>query len=75
MNHQPSPVVKSSQAEDFEKTPVEKVLAILAVSIRPGLSSSETRARLAKYRPNAIIEREISRGASDCNVLPVRSLT
>jgi hypothetical protein len=47
-----SSVVKSSQVEDLEKTPVDKVLAILAVQSDRGLSSTEAPERLAKYGPN-----------------------
>jgi H+-transporting ATPase len=53
-------VVTSSQAEDLERAPVEKVLAILAVQSDRGLSSAEAKERLAKYGPNALVEKEES---------------
>ena len=47
-------------AIDLEKAPVEKVLAKLAVEPDQGLSSAEAGQRLAKYGPNALIEKETS---------------
>ena len=47
-------------AMDLEKLPVEKVLAQLAVKPEQGLSSAEARQRLAKYGPNALVEKEVS---------------
>jgi H+-transporting ATPase len=55
-----SPQGKSDRAVDLEKTPVDKVLATLGVQPDKGLSSAETRARLEKYGPNAIVEKEVS---------------
>src|SRR5262249_22275593 len=49
-----------SQAIDLERMPVEKVLAQLAVKPEQGLSSAEARERLAKYGPNALVEKEVS---------------
>ena len=47
-------------AIDLEKRPVERVLAQLAVKPEQGLSSAEARERLAKYGPNALVEKEVS---------------
>src|SRR5262249_39663012 len=47
-------------AIDLEKMPVERVLAQLAVKPEQGLSSAEARQRLAKYGPNALVEKEVS---------------
>src|SRR5262244_699089 len=47
-------------AIDLERMPVEKVLAQLAVKPEQGLSNAEARERLAKYGPNALIEKEVS---------------
>ena len=55
-----SPEGESNRAEDLEKTPVDRVLAALAVQPDKGLSSAEARERLTKYGPNAIVEKEIS---------------
>jgi H+-transporting ATPase len=52
--------VGSHAAIDLEKLPVEKVLAHLAVKPEQGLSSAEARQRLAKYGPNALVEKEVS---------------
>jgi H+-transporting ATPase len=46
--------------EDLEKLAVGKVLTALAVQSDKGLSSAEAQRRLAKYGPNAIVEKEIS---------------
>jgi H+-transporting ATPase len=51
---------ESNAPEDLENTPVDKVLAALAVQPDKGLSSAEVANRLAKYGPNAIVEKEIS---------------
>lgn len=45
---------------DLEKTPIDQVLAQLTVAPAKGLSSTEAKARLAKYGPNAIVEKEKS---------------
>src|SRR5215475_8399183 len=47
-------------AIDLEKMPVERVLAQLAVKPEQGLSSAEAQQRLAKYGPNALVEKEVS---------------
>jgi len=47
-------------AIDLEKMPVERVLAQLAVKPEQGLSNAEARQRLAKYGPNALVEKEVS---------------
>src|SRR5215475_6733515 len=47
-------------AIDLEKMPVERVLTQLAVKPEQGLSSAEARQRLAKYGPNALVEKEVS---------------
>src|SRR6266436_6582 len=52
--------VGAHAAIDLEKLPVEKVLAQLAVRPEQGLSSAEARQRLAKYGPNALVEKEVS---------------
>jgi H+-transporting ATPase len=52
--------VGSPAAIDLEKLPVEKVLAQLAVKPEQGLSSAEAQQRLAKYGPNALVEKEVS---------------
>src|SRR5229473_1808683 len=52
--------VGAHAAIDLEKPPVEKVLAQLAVKPEQGLSSAEARQRLAKYGPNALVEKEVS---------------
>jgi H+-transporting ATPase len=46
--------------EDLEKLTVDKVLTALAVQSDKGLSSAEAQRRLAKYGPNAIVEKEKS---------------
>ena len=55
-----APEVGSQAAIDLERMPVEKVLAQLAVKPDQGLSSAEARERLAKYGPNALVEKEVS---------------
>src|SRR5215472_2843099 len=55
-----APEVGSQAAIDLERMPVEKVLAQLAVKPEQGLSSAEARERLAKYGPNALVEKEVS---------------
>ena len=55
-----SPEAESNRAEDLEKTPIDRVLTALAVQPDKGLSSTEARERLAKYGPNALVEKEIS---------------
>jgi H+-transporting ATPase len=55
-----APEVGSQAAIDLERMPVEKVLAQLAVKPEQGLSSGEARERLAKYGPNALVEKEVS---------------
>ena len=45
---------------DLEKVPVDRVLAELAVKPSQGLSSAEAQQRLAKYGPNALVEKEVS---------------
>jgi len=59
------PVSQPSQdglapTEDLERLTVDKVLTALAVQSDKGLSSAEAERRLAKYGPNAIVEKEIS---------------
>src|SRR2546422_33943 len=55
-----APEAGSQTAIDLEKMPVERVLAQLAVRSDQGLSSPEARQRLAKYGPNALVEKEVS---------------
>jgi H+-transporting ATPase len=49
-----------SKAADLEKVPVDRVLAQLNVKPDQGLSSAEAAQRLAKYGPNALVEKEVS---------------
>jgi H+-transporting ATPase len=51
---------KADAGIDLEKAPVDRVLARLVVKPETGLSSAEARQRLAKYGPNAIVEKEES---------------
>src|SRR5271165_2254497 len=51
---------KANVDVDLEKIPVDRVLARLAVKPEHGLSSAEAQQRLAKYGPNALIEKEVS---------------
>jgi H+-transporting ATPase len=55
-----TPQKKSEPAEDLEKLAVDKVLIALTVKPDKGLSSAEVQKRLAKYGPNAIVEKEVS---------------
>jgi len=55
-----SPPTAPNFTEDLEKAPVDKVLSTLAVQPGKGLSSAEAEKRLAKYGPNAIVEKEVS---------------
>ena len=52
--------VKSHASIDLEKVPVDQVVAQLAVKPDRGLSSVEAQHRLAKYGPNALVEKEES---------------
>src|SRR5258708_21320876 len=61
--------IGSHAAIDLEKLPVEKVLAQLAVKPEQGLSSAEARQRLAKYGPNALLEKEGSLAPQDRGAL------
>lgn len=45
---------------DLEKRPVLEVLAALEVQADAGLNSAEAQARLAKYGPNALVEKQES---------------
>ena len=45
---------------DLEKISVEQVLATLAVKPDQGLSAAEAQHRIARYGPNALIEKEES---------------
>jgi H+-transporting ATPase len=47
-------------AVDLEKMPIGSVLAQLAVEPAHGLREAEAAQRLAKYGPNALIEKEVS---------------
>ena len=51
---------KMDPAIDLEKVPVDRVLAELSVKSSQGLSSAEAQQRLAKYGPNALVEKEVS---------------
>ena len=50
----------SDATGDLEKMPVDRVLAQLGVAADRGLSSAEAQQRLAKYGPNALVEKEVS---------------
>ena len=54
------PKANVGNAIDLEKMPIDKVIAQLAVEPGHGLSSAEAQRRLAKYGPNALIEKEIN---------------
>ena len=54
------PPRKQEPADDLEKVSVDKVLTALTVQPDKGLSSAEVEKRLAKYGPNAIVEKEVS---------------
>ena len=56
----PTPAPQSTDAVDLAKMPVDRVLAQLGVRPDQGLSSAEAEQRLAKYGPNALIEKEVS---------------
>ena len=45
---------------DLEKAPVEDILKQLNVDLKTGLSQSEAAARLDKYGPNALMDKEES---------------
>ncbi len=45
---------------DLEKAPIDKVLSELSVNADQGLSEAEITQRLARYGPNALVEKEIS---------------
>jgi H+-transporting ATPase len=45
---------------DLERMPVDRVLATLAVKADRGLSGAEVQQRLAKYGPNALVEKDVS---------------
>jgi H+-transporting ATPase len=51
---------KLDPAIDLEKMPVDQVLAQLNVKSDRGLSGAEVQQRLAKYGPNALVEKEAS---------------
>ena len=58
----PTPMVetRSMAGADFEKMPLNEVLAQLAAQPERGLSSTEASQRLAKYGPNALVEKQVS---------------
>jgi H+-transporting ATPase len=51
---------KPDGAIDLEKAPLDRVLAQLAVEPAHGLREAEAAQRLAKYGPNALIDKEVS---------------
>src|SRR5262245_1339898 len=53
-------VADSDAAADLEKIPIDRVLARLTVEARHGLSTTEAAQRLARYGPNALVEKEES---------------
>src|SRR5262245_18377535 len=55
-----APESGTQTAIDLEKMPVERVLTQLVVKPEQGLSNAEARERLAKYGPNALVEKEVS---------------
>lgn len=69
------PKAASDDAVDLEKTPVDRVLAQLEVKPGQGLSSAEAERRLAKYGPNALVEKEESLARKLVGTSPVRSPT
>jgi H+-transporting ATPase len=50
--------VNSDDTVALEKSPIDRVLAALDVKPDQGLSSAEAQLRLAKYGPNALVEKE-----------------
>jgi H+-transporting ATPase len=57
---QPTTVPPKDTAAELEKMPVDAVLTQLGVRRDNGLSSAEAQRRLAKYGPNALVEKEVS---------------
>jgi H+-transporting ATPase len=55
-----APKADPDNAVDLERLPVDRVLAHLNVKADQGLSSAEAGQRLAKYGPNALVEKEVS---------------
>jgi H+-transporting ATPase len=51
---------RSKAGPDFEKMPLDEVLTQLAAQPERGLSSIEAGQRLAKYGPNALVEKQVS---------------
>ncbi len=51
---------RSKAGADFEKMPLDEVLTQLAAQPERGLSSMEAGRRLAKYGPNALVEKQVS---------------
>jgi H+-transporting ATPase len=57
----PAPTLSAPDSVvDFAKLPVESLLSILAVVPSRGLSATEAQQRLARYGPNALIEKKKS---------------
>jgi H+-transporting ATPase len=56
----PIPGVRCVAGADLEKAPIQQVLDELAVSSERGLSDAEARQRLAKYGPNALVEKQVN---------------
>ena len=54
------PAAKAETDVDLEKMPVDRVLAQLGAQPDKGLSSAAAQDRLAKYGPNALVEKEES---------------
>ena len=55
----PAPAPQPTDAVDLAKMPVDRVLAQLGVRPDQGLSTAEAQQRLAKYGPNALVEKEV----------------
>jgi H+-transporting ATPase len=56
----PAPAPQPTDAVDLAKMPIDRVLAQLGVRPDQGLSTAEAQQRLAKYGPNALVEKEVS---------------
>ena len=59
-----TPVAKTAAATDLEKIPLAQVLSKLGVAPDRGLTDAEAKQRLARYGPNALVEKEQSLAAT-----------
>ena len=55
----PAPAPQTTDAVDLAKMPIDRVLTQLGVRPDQGLSTAEAQQRLAKYGPNALVEKEV----------------